>query len=248
MKKLLALAGLAALVVSAPAAAATFTTDVQTIDFGTHTTEFDPNNPNQSYATQSFQLFDSTLGTLIGMTVEAIYQENTNLTLKNTGATPATGTINTTSTLYLDAADSNQDAVFQNIIPGVAAVGSTTCFGTRGCTSAALGANSSISVSSNSDVVDKQITDTTAADLAYFQSAGGGLAQVLATTQSLTNLSSTNSNLSYNQATTGSPTFKIFYTYTTATVPEPATWAMMIAGFGLVGLGMRRKGTAVLFN
>lgn len=27
-------------------------------------------------------------------------------------------------------------------------------------------------------------------------------------------------------------------------VPEPATWAMMIAGFGLVGAGMRRRRTA----
>ena len=28
-------------------------------------------------------------------------------------------------------------------------------------------------------------------------------------------------------------------------VPEAATWAMMVAGFGLVGLGMRRRGGAV---
>ncbi|KQS04277.1 hypothetical protein ASG11_08445 [Sphingomonas sp. Leaf357] len=38
-----------------------------------------------------------------------------------------------------------------------------------------------------------------------------------------------------------------FGTYTltianaTAAVPEPATWAMMIAGFGMVGFGMRRR-------
>jgi hypothetical protein len=30
-------------------------------------------------------------------------------------------------------------------------------------------------------------------------------------------------------------------------VPEPATWAMMIAGLGLVGGAMRRRGTAVRF-
>ncbi len=33
----------------------------------------------------------------------------------------------------------------------------------------------------------------------------------------------------------------------TAAVPEPATWAMMIAGFGLVGGAMRRRKTAVAF-
>jgi uncharacterized protein (TIGR03118 family) len=31
-----------------------------------------------------------------------------------------------------------------------------------------------------------------------------------------------------------------------AGVPEPATWAMMIGGFGLVGAALRRRGTAVL--
>ena len=33
----------------------------------------------------------------------------------------------------------------------------------------------------------------------------------------------------------------------TAAVPEPATWAMMIAGFGLVGGTMRRRSTKVAF-
>jgi hypothetical protein len=31
-------------------------------------------------------------------------------------------------------------------------------------------------------------------------------------------------------------------------VPEPATWLMMIAGFGLVGAGMRRRATKVAFG
>ena len=32
-----------------------------------------------------------------------------------------------------------------------------------------------------------------------------------------------------------------------AAVPEPTTWAMMIAGFGLVGGAMRRRKTSVAF-
>ena len=36
-------------------------------------------------------------------------------------------------------------------------------------------------------------------------------------------------------------------TFTTAPVPEPATWAMMIGGLGLVGSSMRRRKTAVSF-
>ncbi len=31
-----------------------------------------------------------------------------------------------------------------------------------------------------------------------------------------------------------------------ASVPEPVTWAMMVAGFGLLGVAMRRRGTAVV--
>jgi len=34
-----------------------------------------------------------------------------------------------------------------------------------------------------------------------------------------------------------------FVTPAAAPVPEPATWAMMIAGFGLVGMGLRRRGS-----
>ena len=33
--------------------------------------------------------------------------------------------------------------------------------------------------------------------------------------------------------------------YSTGTVPEPASWALMIAGFGMVGVGLRRRRTYV---
>ena len=64
--------------------------------------------------------------------------------------------------------------------------------------------------------------------------------------------------------TAGSHTFQLFYadrqqqnaelTFSlpsnitiTSSVPEPATWAMMIAGFGLVGGTMRRRSTKIAF-
>lgn len=37
-------------------------------------------------------------------------------------------------------------------------------------------------------------------------------------------------------------------TFSTAAVPEPASWAMMICGFGLVGSTMRRRRTQVAFS
>jgi hypothetical protein len=39
-----------------------------------------------------------------------------------------------------------------------------------------------------------------------------------------------------------------FVVETTVPVPEPATWALMIFGFGLIGFAMRRRGTAVSFG
>ena len=39
----------------------------------------------------------------------------------------------------------------------------------------------------------------------------------------------------------------IVVTAATGAVPEPATWAMMIAGFGLVGGAMRRRSTKIAF-
>jgi hypothetical protein len=33
----------------------------------------------------------------------------------------------------------------------------------------------------------------------------------------------------------------------TPAVPEPATWAMMIGGFGLIGATMRRRSTKIAF-
>jgi len=38
----------------------------------------------------------------------------------------------------------------------------------------------------------------------------------------------------------------IVYDYTAAAVPEASTWAMMLAGFGLIGMGLRRRPMRVL--
>lgn len=56
-------------------------------------------------------------------------------------------------------------------------------------------------------------------------------------------------NLNVNALTyRGVSTSQILRSFTGASVPEPSSWAMMIAGFGLVGAVMRRRVTKVTFS
>ena len=54
-----------------------------------------------------------------------------------------------------------------------------------------------------------------------------------------------NVNVAFSGGRTVSSNFEV--AATTPAVPEPATWAMMIAGFGLVGATMRRRKASVAF-
>ena len=54
-------------------------------------------------------------------------------------------------------------------------------------------------------------------------------------------------NLSVNALTYGTTSTATIYNQFAASVPEPATWAMMIGGFGLVGGAMRRRVTKVSY-
>ena len=56
----------------------------------------------------------------------------------------------------------------------------------------------------------------------------------------------------FSYATAGTPGFfgeaaNVSLRETTASVPEPATWAMFIGGFGLIGATMRRRKVSVSF-
>ena len=44
----------------------------------------------------------------------------------------------------------------------------------------------------------------------------------------------------------GLPPFSLLDNVVVSDVPEPSTWAMLIAGFGLVGVAARRRRTAAL--
>lgn len=254
MKKLLAgiLGSVMLAGVAMPAGAAIITTPVQTLNFGTHLTEFDSDNAAQTYATQIFSLFDTNLGTLLSVSIRATYQESSNISVTNNGATTATGSVNSRSILYVDANDSAQDAVFQSLLAPVTAIGTTANFGTPRSGTTGIGASETRNFTSDSGLVDTGYKiDTTAQEIAAFAAAGGGDGFAIANTYTTTNLNATGGNPAYVQSTYGTPTYYIYYSYddsSVSAVPESATWAMMLAGFGLVGYGMRRKGIASVFG
>lgn len=238
--------------VASQAGAAVITTDVQSIYFGTHMTEFDSSSPAQNYATQVFSLFDTNLGTLLSVSIRATYQESSSLRLTNTGATTAKGSANSRSDLFLDASDDGQDAVISALLNpsgnAVSSLGATVNYnGTNGI---AAGTYRDFTSNAAAPTDTNYKTDSLAQDIASFAAAGGGTGSVIANTQTYTTTTYTGGNLQSSQTTQGTPTFFIYYTYddATAAVPEPGTWLMMILGFGAIGIGLRRRGSNLVLG
>jgi PEP-CTERM motif len=61
------------------------------------------------------------------------------------------------------------------------------------------------------------------------------------------NLTGSSHTIQLNQVSAGNWVFVSEVTFAGTAVPEPATWAMMIMGFGMVGAGMRRRATKVSY-
>lgn len=72
---------------------------------------------------------------------------------------------------------------------------------------------------------------------------GAGTLTIAAQSSGFAGASSTTPNVMLQlddiRPTSGSASFR--FSYYTSSIPEPATWLMMIAGFGLVGRALRRK-------
>lgn len=261
MKKLLAAVAVVS-AIATPSWAATFTTDTYYATFGTTPTDF-------SNLAATFQLFDSQDGarTLTGITLGDTFGFTTTITVSNSGSRGSTGYATTTSLLGLSAANSSQDAVIQRLLNTGSAIyyapddddfsnPLTFHYSTSGTSNQqnytlAKGATQTLSPDGTASASSGPVMDSVASELAAFIASGTtSTGTILFSTLTNSDLHNTGGNTDASQRTSAQGAFSIAYTYVIpdSSVPEPATWAMMIAGFGLVGYGMRRRGTAVLFN
>jgi hypothetical protein len=233
-------------VCSSSANATTITTATQTVTFGPGLTDF-------SNASQSLNLFDSSLGTLDSVIISGTYGFNSTLTVSATG--PSSGSVRTESASAFGASTSSINAAIQALLDtaGPAIVGGVTlspaAFDLLGSPQAySLASAGSVNVFSNATVhTTGTLTDTTPADLTAFEAVGGGLFNVLFNTITGTVVSTSAGNTSASQATTATGTVSIAYTYDTAApppptgTPEPASLALM--GTGVLGIAavLRRR-------
>ena len=93
----------------------------------------------------------------------------------------------------------------------------------------------------NNNVLIKFLTVKAAAGYALFEFAGAGVNSGSFSTAGLLTSNGKNqpnvSHMSFWTAPVNNPD----------AIPEPATWAMMLGGFGLAGAAMRRRGSKVVF-
>lgn len=241
MKKIIA----AAIVATALTGAVNAATIVQNINFDNQLTDF----------TQSatFNLFDSSIGTLNSVTIQSAFGFTTTITVTNNGGSSNSGDVYTTSYVKTNssngAINSLLSANYDTLSNGYGSSATTGISdGDGGFTGQAytVGAGQTVTLGSmTSPTKNKTINLTTG--LAAFTGAAGSTADFIASTLTKTTLNTVGGNTAATQVTNANADFVITYNYTSA-VPEPMTWAMMIGGFGFVGYGLRRRGVAVAFN
>lgn len=213
---------LAGAALALPLAGAQAATIIQTSTIPTQVTEINA-GPNLLNG------FDSTLGTLTGVTIEYNYGVDSSGDFTNT-ASQSQNFFN----------ERTYDGIFT--FDGPAAIaGDYVISHTSGRISYSIGSNATIlwgpeNFSDSAFITPTAIDQFIDHDFNYsFQTLTG---------QSLLG---SGGNIVANQNTTGDAYVKVTYTYdeptSTGAVPEPATWAMLIFGFGAVGLAARRRKT-----
>lgn len=200
-------------------------TITQTLNIGTNAPSFTTNLP--------YNLFDSNLGTLTGVTVELTTASTATVTIANLTGTPQSYT--------------NASAVFPLTVTGPP--GSTTYVSTSISATSAGGTvapNSSVNIpvtgtSDSGAIPIPNVPSTTWPT--YFEAPGGGTDTFpFVFTASAGTYSVTGGDLLVGGSGSVGGTVTLVYTYqATGTVPEPGTWALVVASAGVSIAGLRRR-------
>lgn len=199
----------------------------------------------------SLAKFDGSLGTLTGAYLTVDYSFKSAITVSAT--TESTGRVRTESAAQFLSSDAGVSSVLDSLVNTTSAgIGTASlvpaAYDLLGNSSVyTVGPNTTSSQSFASNASASQIFAITGSSLAAFVANGGGTFDVSAKTLTGIILSATGGNAAAVQRTEATSKVGIRYEYTAAAaVPEPATWALMILGFGVVGYGLRRRPAASL--
>lgn len=191
-----------------------------------------------NYATSlGLQKFNPALGTLQSVKVTLFGNLSGSLRFESFDASPSTIVTNLSASLTLTRPDNSTLIVtipaFSQTFNVAAFDGTFDWGGTSGFTSAAINASSS-----------NAVVLTGATDLALFT----GLGSLNSPLRAQGTSSATGSGNLVTQFTTKAGGYATVE-YTFAAVPEPASWALMLGGFGLIGVALRRRSAEKLaFN
>lgn len=176
----------------------------------------------------SVQKFDAGLGTLTGITLLYSSDVFSSVSLTNGGKRNTTAEVSVDATLSLYRPDNTL------VAPAVTAnLYNESVFLTKGQTI--------VNAASGSKTLTLNALLTSTSDFALF--TGTGLISSPFSVVATSNSSST-SGLSADFTTTANGYGKVTYTFTAAPVPEPETYAMLLAGLALVGVVARRRKSA----
>jgi hypothetical protein len=200
----------------------------------TQTIKLSQNTPSQ----QAINYFDTNLGTLTGVTFQYAYTNGGSFTATNSSGQVVSGPAGASSFISLTGNFSDFPSLtgdsrnFQNF-------GNVTFAPNETATFAVVAIRSGV------------VTDTAAVDLAALSRVGGGQSNLFPFVSFFTVTPSGVDPALTRLATSSTGFLSISYDYTavTAAVPEPATWAMMLVGFGMVAgaARYRRRSTVTTF-
>ena len=209
------------LLVAGAALTAAMSASATTISFDDLFSDVEGNGGGTLNLTQ----FDSSLGTLQSVQFELVDKLTGFVQVENTGPTGGTFVANMTGTLHSAFGDLN--AVANNTFVLPAYDKHLDYAGTSGVT---------YDIGQVSQTYSN--TYTGAPELLLF--TGNGAVQV-AVTGEVTPYSHGSGNASYYSEGTIDAYAKVTYTYQTAPVPEPETYAMLLTGLGLMGAVLRKR-------